>query len=195
MDQAQAFLDQIASLICIQGAFVFDPQGAILLNSTPMRISQERGISLARTLSRTLTGLTTVQQSNKVDIDLAYGEGRLVVKGLPQGGLCILCDRQVNYALLTITLEQGMSVLRGEAIRQGSADNSLQTLQGLKKIAEEMLGVHAQKIIAILESAGPSEVELVKAIAQAEKITRMFIDKDQAGKMAERMRDLVAKSI
>jgi hypothetical protein len=195
MDQAQAFLDQIASLIGIQGAFVFDPQGAILLNSTPMRISQERGISLARTLSRTLTGLTTVQQSNKVDIDLAYGEGRLVVKGLPQGGLCILCDRQVNYALLTITLEQGMSVLRGEAIRQGSADNSLQTLQGLKKIAEEMLGVHAQKIIAILESAGPSEVELVKAIAQAEKITRMFIDKDQAGKMAERMRDLVAKSI
>jgi hypothetical protein len=195
MDQAQAFLNQLASLVGIQGAFVFDPQGAIRLYSTPMRISQERGVSLARTLSRTLTGLATVQQSNKVDIDLAYGEGRLVVKGLPQCGLCILCDRQVNYALLTITLEQGISALLGNGSSQGVVESSTQTLLGLKQIAEEMLGVHAPKVNAILESAGPNEEELLKAIAQAEKVTRMFINKDQAGTMAERMRDLVVKSI
>jgi hypothetical protein len=193
MDQAQVFLNQIAALVGIQGAFVFDPQGAIRLYSTPMRISQERGVSLARTLSRTLTGLATIQQSNKVDIDLAYGEGRLVVKGLPQGGLCLLCDRQVNYAQLNLALEQGLPLLRSVVNRDSTRQTS-QTLDGLKDIAKEMLGKHAKKVLAILDVAGTSEVDLMEAITQAEKLTRMFIDKDQAGRMAERMRDLVSNS-
>jgi hypothetical protein len=193
MDRAQVFLNQIAALVGIQGAFVFDPQGAIRLYSTPMRISQERGVSLARTLSRTLTGLATIQQSNKVDIDLAYGEGRLVVKGLPQGGLCLLCDRQVNYAQLNLALEQGLPLLRSVVNRDSTRQTS-QTLDGLKDIAKEMLGKHAKKVLAILDVAGTSEVDLMEAITQAEKLTRMFIDKDQAGRMAERMRDLVSNS-
>jgi hypothetical protein len=193
MDRAQVFLNQIAALVGIQGAFVFDSQGAIRLYSTPMRISQERGVSLARTLSRTLTGLATIQQSNKVDIDLAYGEGRLVVKGLPQGGLCLLCDRQVNYAQLNLALEQGLPLLRSVVNRDSTRQTS-QTLDGLKDIAKEMLGKHAKKVLAILDVAGTSEVDLMEAITQAEKLTRMFIDKDQAGRMAERMRDLVSNS-
>jgi hypothetical protein len=193
MDQAQVFLNQIAALVGIQGAFVFDSQGAIRLYSTPMRISQERGVSLARTLSRTLTGLATIQQSNKVDIDLAYGEGRLVVKGLPQGGLCLLCDRQMNYAQLNLALEQGLPLLRSVVNRDSTRQTS-QTLDGLKDIAKEMLGKHAKKVLAILDVAGTSEVDLMEAITQAEKLTRMFIDKDQAGRMAERMRDLVSNS-
>jgi hypothetical protein len=128
-----------------------------------------------------------------MDIDLVFGEGRLVVKGIPQGGLCIMCERQANYSLLNITLEQGLELLRGDEVK-GLGEQTAQALDGLKEIAKEILGDHAHKVIPILESAGSETDELSKAIEQVEKMTRMFIDKKQAGIMAQRMRDMVIKS-
>lgn len=155
-----------------------------------MKVSLDQGVALARTLSRTLTGLSTVHGSTSMDIDLAYAEGRLVVKGIEQGGLCIICERQLNYSLLNITLEQGLGLLRG-VDPQSTSDQSAQIMDALKEIAEEILGEHAPKVISILESAGSDQDKLEAAIQQAEKMTRMFIDKDQAGKMAERMLEVM----
>jgi predicted regulator of Ras-like GTPase activity (Roadblock/LC7/MglB family) len=190
MDPVQAFVNQLASLVGVQGAFIFDSQGTIQQYSTPMKVSLDQGVALARTLSRTLTGLSTVHGSTMMDIDLAYSEGRLVVKGIEQGGLCIICERQLNYSLLNITLEQGLGQLR-RSDTQSTNDQSVQIVESLKDIAAEILGEHAPKIFSIIESAGSDEDKLEDAIQQAEKITRMFIDKDQAGKMAGRMRDVV----
>jgi hypothetical protein len=189
-DQIQAFVNQLASLVGVQGAFIFDSQGTIQQYSTPMKVSLDQGVALARTLSRTLTGLSTVHGSTSMDIDLAYAEGRLVVKGIERGGLCIICERQLNYSLLNITLEQGLGLLRG-ADPQSTSDQSVQIVEALKEIAAEILGEHAPKVISILESAGSDQDKLEAAIHQAEKMTRMFIDKDQAGKMAERMLEVM----
>jgi hypothetical protein len=125
-----------------------------------------------------------------LDIDLVYAEGRLVIKRITQGGLCVICERQANYSLLNLTLEQGLGVLRSAESILSIEDNS-KIIEGLKDIAKEILGDYATKVIPILDSAGSTEDELEKAIQQAEKITRMFISQDQAGKMAERMRALV----
>lgn len=189
-DQIQVFVNQLASLVGVQGAFIFDSQGTIQQYSTPMKVSLDQGVALARTLSRTLTGLSTVHGSTSMDIDLAYAEGRLVVKGIEQGGLCIICERQLNYSLLNITLEQGLGLLRG-VDPQSTSDQSGQIVEALKEIAAEILGQHAPKVISILESAGSDQDKLEAAIQQAEKMTRMFIDKDQAGKMAERMLEVM----
>jgi hypothetical protein len=189
-EQVQAFINQLASLVGVQGAFIFDQQGTIQEHSTPMKVSQDMGVALARSLSRTLTGLSTVQSSMGLDIDFAFGEGRLVVRGIDQGGFCIICDRQLNYSLLNITLEQGLRLLRGIDLRI-LGDEDARITDALKAIAVEMLGDHAKKVIPILESAGSDRDDLENAIQQAEKMTRMFIDKEQAGKMAERMRELL----
>ncbi len=190
MDDAQAFINQLATLVGVQGAFVFDQGGTIKQYSTPMKVSRDQGVALARTLSRTLTGMSTAHGSSFMDIDLVYGEGRLVIKGISQGGLCIICERQANYSLLNITLEQGLGLLRGSDTAQVKEDPA-KMLKGIITIAEEMLGDHAPKVIPILESAGSDRQKLEQAIQQAEKMTRMFINKEQAGKMAQRMRELV----
>jgi hypothetical protein len=193
MDQALTLIHELTTLVGVHGAFYFDEQGVIRSSSTVLNLAEDRAVALARMLSRTLNGLSTVQRSNLVDIDLVFDEGRLVVKGLAQGGLCILCDRKVNYSLLHITLEQGLKSLRkanlSEAVKQAPT-----SVPALKAIAHEILGEHAPKVLSILDGAGASREELMQAIAQAEKVTRMFIDRDQAGQMAGRMRDLVDKS-
>lgn len=190
MDQVQEFINQLASLVGVQGAFIFDQQGTIQQYSTPMKVSLDQGVALARTLSRTLTGLSTVHGLTMMDIDLAYDEGRLVIKGIDQGGLCIICERHLNYSLLNITLEQGLGLLRGADPQSNVAKNT-QIVEVLKDIATEILGEHAPKVTSILESAGSDQGKLEEAITQAEKMTRMFIDKDQARKMAERMREVM----
>lgn len=189
-DQVQEYLNQLATLVGVQGAFIFNQQGAIKLYSTPMKVSLDQGVALARSLSRTLTGLSTVHSSNLIDIDLVYGEGRLVVKGLPQGGLCVICERQANYSLLNLTLEQGLGTIR-KGPTQSSMPDSPPVVDRLVAIAEDMLGEHAPKVITILERAGSNPEALDKAIQQAESMTRMFINKKIAGEMAERMRALL----
>ena len=189
-EQLQAFINQLVSLVGVQGAFIFDHQGKIQGYSTPINVSREQGVALASTLSRMLTGLSTVHGSTIVDIDLTFREGRLVVRGIHQGGLCIICDRQLNYSLLTIALEHSFEAFRGTDARD-LGDDPARLADALEKIAVEMLGEHATKVIPILASAGSDPDKLKKAIQQAENMTRMFIDKEQAGKMAERMRALV----
>ncbi len=189
-DQVQDYLNQLASLVGVQGAFIFNQQGTIKQYSTPMKVSLDQGVALARSLARTLTGLSTVHSSNLMDIDLVYGEGRLVVKGVAQGGLCVICERQANYSLLNLTLEQGLGSLRKEQA-DSSRTESIPVVERLVAIAEEMLGEHAPKVISILESAGSNPEGLENAIQQAENLTRMFINRDQAGEMAQQMRSIL----
>lgn len=193
MDQTQAFVEELASLVGVQEVFLFDDQGRIRLRSSTINLKGEQAQALARILTRTLTGLSTVQRSDLVDIDLAYNEGRVVVKGLPKGGMCILCDRQMNYALLNITLEQGLNRLRERSLA-GSTSRTVQKVEQLKEIAREMLGSHADKVINILDTADENDEAFLSAITQAEKVTRMFIDKTIAGEMAFRMREVIQKS-
>lgn len=192
-EQVQVFMDQLAALVGVQGAFIFDSQGNILQYSTPMKVSRDKGVALARTLARTLTGLSTVHGSTMLGIDLTYEEGRLVLKGIERGGLCIICERQLNYSLLNITLEQGLRLLR-DSKQEERSEESTNRVDRLKDIATEMLGEHANRVISILESAGSDAGELEDAIQQAENMTRMFIDKNLAGEMAQRMRDLLMAS-
>jgi len=193
MEQIQTFVSELSNLVGVQAAFIFDRQGTIRLRSKVLDIDDEHAVALARLLSRTLTGVATVQRSNLIDLDLVFNEGRLVVKVIDDGGLCILCNRQMNYSLLQLTLEQGLKVLRRSGSK-GAGEPVPTTLETLKEIAREILGDHAQKVNPIFDSAEANREEFMAAITQAEKITRMFIDKDQAGRMAQRMRDVVERS-
>jgi hypothetical protein len=189
MGERQSFLDELAALVGVHGAFLFDSQGGIKLYSSPIKLAPERGLALARALARALTGLSTVQRLNQVSLDLVYSEGRVVVQGLPDGGLCILCDRQMNVSHLQLTLEQGLKVL----LQVQDAPAKTDITSALKQIAIEMLGEHAHKVISVLESAGSDQDDLLSAIDQVEKMTRMFIDKQVAGLMAQQMRERIQK--
>lgn len=193
MSQIQAHLDRLAALDGVQGAFLFDYQGTINGYSTPINLASDQRRVLARILAQSMTDLTTSRISNSMDIDLFFSEGRLVIKGISQQRLCIVCDRQVNNSLLNISLVECINTLRG-MVTTPVDEKFASMLSGLKRIAEEILGEHAPKVINILENAQADGEGLLDSIGQAEKVTRLFIDKDLAGPMAQQMRDLVERS-
>ncbi len=51
---------------------------------------------------QTILGLQTIRRRVK-DLDLLYGEGRIIIKSLSEGCLCILCVRNINIPLLNLT--------------------------------------------------------------------------------------------
>jgi len=57
----------------------------------------------ARTLSQTVDGLETTRRRKVRELDLVYHEGRVVVKNLREGHLCIVCVRNINVPLLNLT--------------------------------------------------------------------------------------------
>jgi hypothetical protein len=192
-EQTQAYIDRLVALEGVRGAFLFDSRGKILFHSTLINLSPEKRNVLALALAQSLTDLSGIHASQSMDIDLFFGQGRLVIKGVPQGGLCIVCDRQLNNSLLNIALEEWFSLLR-EIDTQPAEESRPSILEELIQVAQEILGEHASKVISILETADDEGENLLDAIAQAEKLTRLFIDKEQARHMAQRMRDLVQGS-
>lgn len=190
MNLPQNRLDHLATLDGVQAAFIFNPQGAVQAKAASLALSEERLTALASALSQTLIDLTNVQPLNSLNVDLFFDEGRLAIKGFSQGGLCIVCDRQVNNSLLNIALTECVEMLRA-GLSTTAVDSDFTPVTGMKQIAEEILGEHANKVLNLLETADAEGGDLLEAIAQAEKLTRLFIDKEQAGQMARRMRDLI----
>jgi ribosomal 50S subunit-associated protein YjgA (DUF615 family) len=64
-------------------------------------------------------------------------------------------------------------------------------VERLRAIASAELGAHAAQALEILAAAGPAPKDLLKAVAEVEKLTRMFIDKRKAEEIGRRMREVI----
>jgi hypothetical protein len=190
MVEIQAHLDRLAALDGVHGSFLFDRQGIIQQQSSSNELPSNIRILLARIFAQTINHLSDIQAAKSTDIDMFLNDSRILIKNISHQGICIICDRQVNNSLLNIMLNECIRTLSGDE-PPPSHDVDQDVIENLKQIAIEVLGEHASKVINVLENAESDEESLLNAITQAEKLTRMFIDKDQAGQMAQRMRDLI----
>jgi hypothetical protein len=69
---------------------------------------------VSRTMAQTIAGLKIAQQSEVGDIDLLYDDGRLVVKDVGEGCLCILCVKRINVPLLNLTANVAVKKLQAK---------------------------------------------------------------------------------
>jgi predicted regulator of Ras-like GTPase activity (Roadblock/LC7/MglB family) len=188
----QELLASLASQIGVRGAFIFDAEGAAQAASVGEGEAEFDLAASGRAFSRTLAGLVSQRRGKLIDLDLVYHDGRMLLRTFENGFLAILCDRQVNLPLLTMSIEEAVQRLRftdgalsgGLATRPVVEDDALI----LMNIAREELGEHASKVIEVLEAARGSRDELAAAIDRAEKITRLFISRQKASEMAKKMR-------
>jgi hypothetical protein len=63
-------------------------------------------------MAQTIAGLKIAQRSKVGDIDLLYDDGRLVVKDVGEGCLCILCVQRINVPLLNLTANVAVKKLQ-----------------------------------------------------------------------------------
>jgi hypothetical protein len=183
-----SLLDNLSTPVGVRGAFLFN-EGAVPIGVSTKRVSVEFDVErLGSSATRALAGLKSMHREDPIDLDLVFREGRLLIRSIQAGLLCILCDKNVNLPLLTMTTEQGVRELRERAHELGIASTERHSKkETLKQIARDILGDHATKVIAILAEAGESDDDLRAAVVQAERTTRLFIDKHKAGDLAVKM--------
>jgi predicted regulator of Ras-like GTPase activity (Roadblock/LC7/MglB family) len=99
----ESILKDINAVVGVTGCFVCDSEGEILASVLPGVFDGEVVSSASRTAMQTVLGLQTTRRRRVNDLDLLYKEGRIIVKSLGEGCLCILCVRNINVPLLNLT--------------------------------------------------------------------------------------------
>ena len=99
----ESILEDINAVVGVTGCFVCDSQGKVLASVLPGVFDGEVVSSAGQTAMQTILGLQTTRRRRVNDLDLLYREGRIIVKSLSEGGLCILCVRNINVPLLNLT--------------------------------------------------------------------------------------------
>jgi predicted regulator of Ras-like GTPase activity (Roadblock/LC7/MglB family) len=96
-------LKDINAVVGVMGSFVCDDDGQVLARLLPDILDEASLSPVGRTMAQTVTGLWLARRRKVNSVDLVYREGRLVVKNLRGGCLCILCVPTINFPLLNLT--------------------------------------------------------------------------------------------
>lgn len=98
-------LTDIGAVLGVTGCFVCDTDGQILASTLSHLLAEGDLSTVGRSISQTTAGLVTSRRRKVQEIDLLYSEGRMVVKPLRGGCLCVLCARNMNVPLLNLTVD------------------------------------------------------------------------------------------
>jgi predicted regulator of Ras-like GTPase activity (Roadblock/LC7/MglB family) len=99
----QDILNDMSAAVGVTGCFVCDPDGRVLASTLPASFDSEIVSAVGKTISQTTAGLVTARRRKIHELDLLFSAGRLIVRPLRGGSLCLLCSRNINVPLLNLT--------------------------------------------------------------------------------------------
>jgi predicted regulator of Ras-like GTPase activity (Roadblock/LC7/MglB family) len=102
--QMETILRDINAVVGVTGSFVCDDEGRVVAKLMPNVFNDNLLSPVGRTIAQTIAGLKIAQRCKIGDIDLVYDQGRIIVKSLEEGCLCILCVKRVNTPLLNLAV-------------------------------------------------------------------------------------------
>jgi len=117
-------LKDINAVVGVTGSFICDGDGQMIARALPSVFDETMLLPVGRTMSQTIAGLKTARRRKASELDLVYRDGRLVVKNLRGGCLCILCTPTINIPLLNLTANVAARKLaeRLKALEKEQAD-------------------------------------------------------------------------
>lgn len=98
----EAALGDINAVLGVTGSFVCTADGNVAAQAMPASFDPAQLTVAARVASQTLNALETSGQRAS-EVDLSFGRGRMLLKGLRGGVLVILCAPTINLPLLNLT--------------------------------------------------------------------------------------------
>ena len=104
-------LRTISNVVGVNGCFVCDEAGDILAVSL-RTLARDHSLSVVGyTAAQAIAGLRASKRK-KVDIDLVYAGGRVLLKPLQGGCLCIVCEPRISIPLLNLTADVAVPKLQ-----------------------------------------------------------------------------------
>jgi len=105
----QDILQHINSVEGVIGSAVFSDKGEVLAHAFPSLID---AATLKKAAALALECTYGLQIEQTLDtLDLRYAEGRILVKAFPGAALCLLCAKNINLQVLSITLNLAVKKL------------------------------------------------------------------------------------
>lgn len=94
-------LAEINALDGVQGSFICDNHGNVIINAVPAHLN----IASLRGVSRQVTQTIAARIQNGIhEIDLTYEGLRVLIRDLNQAALVVMCKPDIDIALLRMTL-------------------------------------------------------------------------------------------
>jgi predicted regulator of Ras-like GTPase activity (Roadblock/LC7/MglB family) len=116
----ESILKDINAVVGVTGCFVCDEEGQVVARALPAVFDEAMLSLVGRTATQTVAGLQTLRRRKAGDLDLLYGAGRLLVKNLRYGCLCVVCVPRINVPLLNLTANVAARKLTAMLKQQGS---------------------------------------------------------------------------
>jgi predicted regulator of Ras-like GTPase activity (Roadblock/LC7/MglB family) len=117
----ETILRDINAVVGVTGSFVCNQEGQVVARALPAVFDEAMLALVGRTATLTVAGLQTLRRHKAGDLDLLYGGGRVLVKNLRYGCLCILCVPRINVPLLNLTANVAARKLSAMLKEQTSA--------------------------------------------------------------------------
>ncbi len=99
----EAVLQEVNAAVGVTGSFIVGSSGKLEARALLDTIPSENLEAVGRILNQTLAGIELARKRKAGDLDMGFREGRLLVKSLSPGCLCILTARRVNVPLVNLT--------------------------------------------------------------------------------------------
>ena len=99
----ETLLESINSVAGVSGSFVTLADGTVAAKAMPEYLDGPSVELAARVVSQTFFAVETSGQHIS-EVDLIFEHGRMVLRNLHGGVLVILCARNINVALLNLTV-------------------------------------------------------------------------------------------
>ena len=173
----------------VSGCFICDGDGRVLERALPHIYDDEMVAQAGHLTGWIADGL---QSSGAMsEADLVFEQGRVAIRCLDGGYLCILCIPEVNVSLLNMTtnvavrkLSEQMKHVPAPAAPEPEVPTRIRQLEALIRLE---LGSHSEKALDMLAGVADDPRELKKVCARIEKMTRLFVDKKKAREMSDAM--------
>jgi hypothetical protein len=107
-----AVLQEVNAALGVTGSFVVGGNGKVEARVLADGFATQALETVGRTLVQTLGGIELARKRKVGDLDMVFAEGRLLVKSLSPGGLCILTAKRVNVPLVNLTANVAVKKLK-----------------------------------------------------------------------------------
>jgi predicted regulator of Ras-like GTPase activity (Roadblock/LC7/MglB family) len=117
-------LEEINVVSGVRGSFICDNRGEVIVSATPPDVDMATLNSIGREVTQTMAGLSMAGEA-VTELDFTYDGARLVAHELAKAVLVVLCEPQVEIAMLRLTLSVVIARLKSDGEVQSQLEASL----------------------------------------------------------------------
>ena len=133
MEEALAEINAVAG---VRGSFVCDNLGTMIVSAVMTGLDASFD-AIGREVTQTMAALETTGEAVS-ELDFSYEGARLVAHDLEKAVLVVLCEPEVEIAMLRLTLSVVMARLKGDAETQSRLEARAEEKEVVQDEVDEM---------------------------------------------------------